>query len=174
MPNASNTEREDLQTTPADGGLYERLDLAGRDLSSATVMFHAAIAEHLGLSASEEEALDILLRRGPLTHSQLSKEAGLAKPTVTDLIGRLEHRGYAERRPHPEDGRRILVEARTDRINAELGPLFAPWIGQLRAIYATYSEDQLLTIAGFMERLSQAQAVAAEEISKSLRPQSDS
>ena len=47
--------------------LLEELALAGRAMSAATVMFHATVAERQGLSATEEKALDLLERFGPLT-----------------------------------------------------------------------------------------------------------
>ena len=56
-------------TRPLDrrAELLERLALAGRASSAATVMFHTAVAARQGLSASEEKALDLLERSGPLT-----------------------------------------------------------------------------------------------------------
>ena len=56
-------------TSPNDrrAELLEQLALAGRVSSAATVMFHTAVAARQGLSASEEKALDLLERSGPLT-----------------------------------------------------------------------------------------------------------
>lgn len=160
MSNASGADGQQDRNGTTDE-LVERLDIAERDLSAATVAYHAAIAEHLGLSETEEQAVDILLRRGPLTHAELTEELGLAKPTVSDLIGRLEARGYADRTPHPDDRRRILVEVSQDRIYGELGPLFAAWTEKLHELYAGYSEEQLSTIADFMARATAARVLAA-------------
>src|ERR687898_2921544 len=58
--------------------LLEQLALAGRASSVATVMFHTAVAARQGLNASEEKALDLLERSGPLTAGELARQTGLA------------------------------------------------------------------------------------------------
>src|SRR5579875_988395 len=41
----------------------------------------------------------------------LAAREGITQPAVTQLVNRLERRGYAERRADPEDGRAVLVVA---------------------------------------------------------------
>jgi MarR family len=53
---------------------------------AAAVMFHAALSARLGLSATEEKALDLLDRFGPLTARQLAERSGLAPASVTGLV----------------------------------------------------------------------------------------
>jgi DNA-binding MarR family transcriptional regulator len=72
--------------------LLDELALAGRAMSAATVMFHATVAARQGLSATEEKALDLLDRFGPLTAGELAKRSGLAPASVTGLINRLEEK----------------------------------------------------------------------------------
>ncbi len=62
----------------------------GRELSARTLMFHAAIAERVELSATEHKALDILSRAGALTAGQLAELTGLTTGAITGLIDRLE------------------------------------------------------------------------------------
>src|SRR5215208_4255523 len=101
--------------TPAAAGrraeLLESLALAGRASSVATVMFHTAVAARQGLNATEEKALDLLERSGPLTAGELARQTGLAPASVTGLITRLERKGLARRAPNPDDRRSVLVEA---------------------------------------------------------------
>ncbi|HXW45439.1 MAG TPA: MarR family transcriptional regulator [Streptosporangiaceae bacterium] len=144
--------------------LVERLNMAGREVSAATIMFHTALAQRRGLSAIEEKTLDILLRDGPLTHAGLVAATGLAPASVTGLIDRLEDKGYARRSAHPGDARRILVTADADRIAAELTPLFGPWTQSLSELYATYTTGQLETICDFMTRAAARQRDAAAEL----------
>jgi hypothetical protein len=89
--------------------LLAELETAGRALSTAAVMFHTALSAELGLSASEEKALDLLDRLGPLTAKQLAQHSGLAPASVTGLVDRLERKGFASREPDPTDGRRALI-----------------------------------------------------------------
>jgi DNA-binding MarR family transcriptional regulator len=149
---------------PADAErarLVERLNIAGREVSAATIMFHSALAQRRGLSAIEEKTLDILLRDGPLTHAELVAATALAPASVTGLIDRLEDKGYARRSPHPGDARRILVSADAARIAAELTPLFGPWTESLNELYAAYTTDQLELICDFMTRAAARQRDAA-------------
>src|SRR5204862_5975304 len=57
--------------------LLASLETAGRASSAATVMFHSTVAALQGLSATEEKALDLLQRDGPLSAGELAKRAGL-------------------------------------------------------------------------------------------------
>jgi DNA-binding MarR family transcriptional regulator len=144
--------------------LVERLHMAGRELSTSTVMFHTALAQLRGLSATEEKGLDVLLRLGPLTHAQLRDHIGLAPASVSDLIDRLESKGYAHRSRHPEDRRSTVITADAERIFADVTPLFEGWTTALEQLYATYSTEQLEVICDFMTKAAPAQREAALEL----------
>jgi DNA-binding MarR family transcriptional regulator len=159
-------KREPKAAAKHRAALIERLNLAGRESSTATVMFHTAVAARRGLSMSEEKALDVLLREGPLTHAQLCHATGLAAPSVSDLIDRLQSKGYAVREPHPQDGRSVLVSVDAPRIYAEMAPLFANWVKSLDALYATYSDRELETIRDFLSKAAERQRSAAEGLSE--------
>jgi DNA-binding MarR family transcriptional regulator len=47
---------------------------------------------------------------GPRTVTQLAEQEGVAQPTVTNIIMRLEKLGLAARRRGADDGRKVLVE----------------------------------------------------------------
>src|SRR5215470_7852338 len=129
--------------------LLDALYAAGRELSVAAVMFHTALAANQGLSATEEKALDLLDRDGPLTGRQLAHRSGLAPASVTNLIDRLEAKGFARRIRNPHDGRSVLIEAAPDRL-AELGPLFADWVRELEALSDKYTDADLAIITDFL------------------------
>jgi DNA-binding MarR family transcriptional regulator len=137
--------------------LLEELVQAGRASSAATVMFHTAVAAIQGLSPSEEKALDLLLRFGPLTAGELARHTGLAPASVTGLVGRLERKGFARRVANPEDRRSVLVEADQERVMASLAPLFADWARSLEELYAGYSDEQLETILHFLTEAARRQ-----------------
>jgi DNA-binding MarR family transcriptional regulator len=144
--------------------LIERLHMAGRELSTSTVMFHTALAQVRGLSASEEKALDVLLRLGPLTHTELRGHTGLAPASVSDLIDRLESKGYAHRSRHPEDRRSTVITADADRILTDVTPLFENWVAALEQLYAAYTTKQLEVICDFMTKAAAHQREAAAEL----------
>ena len=144
--------------------LLEGLALAGRASSVATVMFHTAVATRQGLSASEEKALDLLERSGPLTAGELARQSGLAPASVTGLINRLEHKGFARRIQNPSDRRSILVEVDVERMYARVAPMFADWARSLQELYAGYSDEQLEVILHFLTEAARRQQEATARI----------
>lgn len=142
----------DQDAAPGAEGDRERLIAqvlaGGRELSTAAVMFHTALAGHHGLSASEEKTLGYL-QSGPRTAGELAKESGLAPSSITDLVGRLERKGAVRRVTHPDDGRRVLVELEQGWI-AGLAPLFDEFVGALTELCERYTDEQLATIADFL------------------------
>jgi DNA-binding MarR family transcriptional regulator len=144
--------------------LLERLALAGRESSVATVMFHTAVAARQGLSASEEKALDLLERSGALTAGELARQTGLAPASVTGLINRLERKGFARRVPNPEDRRSVLVEVDAERLYARVAPLFGDWIRSLQELFAGYTDDQLEVILHFLTEAARRQQEATTRL----------
>jgi DNA-binding MarR family transcriptional regulator len=133
---------------------------AGRVLSTATVLFHAAVAETAGLSITESKAMEVIQRLGPLTAGTLARETGLAPASVTALLDRLTAKGVARRLPHPSDQRRILVEIDPDyeRRNAAL---FEEFVTGLRHLCAQYDADEIRLIARFLHAAAEIQQGAA-------------
>ena len=144
--------------------LLEQLAMAGRASSVATVMFHTAVAAKQGLSASEEKALDLLERSGPLTAGELARQSGLAPASVTGLINRLEQKGFARRIQNPSDRRSILVEVDVERMYARVAPLFANWARSLEELYAGYSDEQLELILHFLTEVARRQREATTRL----------
>ena len=144
--------------------LLEELALAGRAMSAATVLFHGTVAAHHGLSATEEKAIDLLERFGPLTAGELAKRSGLAPASVTGLVNRLEQKGFARRIANPSDRRSILVEADVERMYARVAPLFAEWARSLQELYAGYSDEQLEVILHFLTEAARRQQEATAHL----------
>src|SRR4029453_5253182 len=86
--------------------LLDALTEAGRAHSDATVLFHAAVADELGLNPTDHKVMSILERRGPLSAGQIPQRTGLATASVTALLDRLETRGVVRRRSDPAARRR--------------------------------------------------------------------
>ena len=145
--------------------LLADLENAGRSLSTAAVMFHTALSSKLGLSATEEKALDLLDRLGPLTPKQLAQHSGLAPASVTGLVDRLERKGFAFRQPDPSDGRGVLVNTSPDRL-APLAALFTDWAAKLDELYAGYSDDELETILRFLRTATELQQEATVRLTE--------
>lgn len=134
-----STDREEL---------LGRLLLSGRELSTATVLFHTVLSDLRGLSITESKALDLLDRFGPLSAGELSERSGLAPASVTGLVDRLERKGVARRLPHPSDGRRVLIGIDEKQVR-EYDGLFTDFLADLTELSARYTDEQLETIIDY-------------------------
>src|SRR5690349_3034857 len=81
-----------------------------RQLATATVLFHQAIADRLGMHVTDHRCLDILLRSGSITAGELAQRTGLTTGAITGVIDRLEKAGFVQRAKDPADRRRVVIE----------------------------------------------------------------
>src|SRR5256885_14559839 len=86
--------------------------------SIATVLFHHAVAERLGLGPTDHKCLDLLRDRGAMTGSDLSAITGLTSGAITGVVARLERAGYIRRETDPHDGRKQIL-----RLALKLSPI---------------------------------------------------
>jgi DNA-binding MarR family transcriptional regulator len=76
-----------------------------------------------------------VLRHGGATSSEIAEQLGVTKQAAGQIVQYLEDHGYVTRTPHPEGGRRRLVEL-TDKARGHLtvaGRLLAELEAQLEA-----------------------------------------
>jgi len=112
-----------------------------------------------GLTMPERGALSRLERAGPTTSSALAREAQITAQAMGATLNALRTRGLVERRPDPDDGRRVVLtvtdagrQALRDKRNARAELL-------ARALTSgafTATELEQLAAAGpLLERLAQ-------------------
>jgi DNA-binding MarR family transcriptional regulator len=65
----------------------------------------------LGVPPGRLSALSVLVFGGDRTIAELAEVEQVTSPTMTRIVDGLESAGLAERRPHPQDGRAVLVRA---------------------------------------------------------------
>ncbi len=140
---SASSKREELVT--AVGGQL------ARELSTWTVLFHAAVAERLGLGATDHKALGLIEQHGPLTAGRLADITGLTTSAITTVIDRLERAGYVERRKDPRDRRKVmLVAAPSPTREAAFSGIFTSLRQTMTELCARYSDDELAAISDFM------------------------
>jgi DNA-binding MarR family transcriptional regulator len=122
---------------------------AGREYSTAAVMFHHAVADRFGLSVTDLKTLDILQRRGRLTAGEIAAQTGLATASVTSLIDRLEKKRLVRRVRDRIDRRRVVVTL-TPNLEKSIAPLFASLSRRLLARFRKYPDDQIAIIHEFL------------------------
>lgn len=89
---------------PDPGGL-------GRQLSTAIIAFHQAVADRVGLSAADHKAFEVIVRQGPMAARDLAHAVRLTPAAVTALLDRLSARGLIDRQTDPDDRRRSVISA---------------------------------------------------------------
>jgi DNA-binding MarR family transcriptional regulator len=141
--------------------LIEALTAAGRGHSTATVLFHETMAGRFGLSATDTKAIDILSRGGPLTAGDLVERTGLASPSVTALIDRLEQKGFVRRVRDTMDRRKVIIELVPEGL-ARMGSAFAEFQDSLDELWAPYNMEELKIILDFLQRAEAHMRVQAE------------
>ena len=129
-----------------------------RLMSSFDALFSQAVAERLGMHATDIETMDLLNTLGPMTPGELSKRTGLTSGATTRLIDRLERAGYVRRRPEPRDRRCVIIEPVEENLG-ELGALFEPLAEGMTELWAQFDDEELDIIIRFAR---QSNIVTAE------------
>lgn len=133
----------------------QEIDSWGREVNSRLIMFHHAIGERMGLSATEHKAADILRRFGPMTAGELADQTGLTTGAVTGLVDRLERNGYVKREHDKSDRRRVIIKPIVRGRYEEVQDLFEPIKGQLAELLAQYDAKEVAAIADFATKTAE-------------------
>jgi DNA-binding MarR family transcriptional regulator len=135
--------------------LVQELNQALQRSGNLTVLFTHAIAEHIGLSATEFESLDVLRQHGPMTAGQLAKACGLSTGGVTGMVDRLEKAGFVRRVADQTDRRKVIIEfIPNETIRQQIVQLYGPVSTGFAQIAAQYSDQEIEIILGFINRTS--------------------
>jgi DNA-binding MarR family transcriptional regulator len=142
-----------MVTTTREARIEEISERMGRDLATKTVLFHHHLAAKLGLSVTDLKCLDLLRAADvPLTAKNLADLIGLTGGAITGVVDRLEVAGFIERVRDPDDRRRWELRPLPDR-QGDVLALFAPLSAAMAELTSGYDNDQLTTIAGFLDGL---------------------
>jgi DNA-binding MarR family transcriptional regulator len=136
---------------PTRAEVLEAFARVGREHSDATVLFHGVMASLLDLHPTDYKTLGILERLGPMSAGEIATHSGLASASVTNLLDRLERKGFVRRVRDSTDRRRVLVEPVRDRLTAA-GERFASTRRSLARLVEQYSTRDLAVITDFLAR----------------------
>jgi DNA-binding MarR family transcriptional regulator len=129
------------------------LEVASR-LRLSVARLHRTLRQHAdtGLSPSQLSALVAVSRHGSMTLGELAAHEGVAPPTISGVVARLEADGNLVRAADPDDGRVVRVSATPDgaalirRIRERKDAWLAERLGALDA-------DELLRVAAALDVL---------------------
>jgi DNA-binding MarR family transcriptional regulator len=134
----------------------------GRRISTQTVFLHQAIAQTVGLNATDTKCIDLILSHSErtMTAGELSDKTGLTTGAITHILDRLERRRFIQRVRDTQDRRKVLVRVRAESLEP-LVPKYEEVGKAYMALAEEYSDDELAVICDYMDRAS---AISEEEV----------
>jgi DNA-binding MarR family transcriptional regulator len=138
---------------PSGGSIDPIVELIGFRLSTATVLFHQAIADRLGVNATDMKCYSILRQTGPITAGDLAERTSLTTGAITGVIDRLERAELVRRVRDPHDRRRIVLEFVHDpERERTIAQLYEPLGREITNLVARYSAADRATMLDFLTR----------------------
>src|SRR5689334_20959313 len=126
-------------------------DQLHRELATAIVTFHEAVARRLGITAADQRVLGVLGRLSVATPSRLAEATGLTTGAITGIVDRLERAGFAKRVPNPADRRSVLVHAcNGEALGKVMRPIFDALSREMAALRSRYTPAQLEAIYAYL------------------------
>lgn len=141
--------------------LIELIIQETRRQSNATIMFHQAVADNVGLHITDHKCLDFIFSQGPLTAGELAEFTGLTTGAITSVIDRLEKKGLVVRKDDPDDRRKVKLHmAHNPAFQKKIEKQFEGIATNVFALLSSYDETELAVLLDFMQK---ATALAVEE-----------
>jgi DNA-binding MarR family transcriptional regulator len=141
----------------------ERVDFVAEHLLSRSALLVRLLVKQVHapeISRTEVEVLSILTE-GSRRITELAELEGVAQPTMTLLVKRLEEKGWVYRERLPDDGRVVMI-AITDAGGAAQQRFRERFLAALRTDLGDLSDEQLddlataaRTVSSFVDELQQ-------------------
>lgn len=145
--------------------LIAQLDQACRNNGNINVLLVQAIAQHIGLSASEFECCSYIQDHGPFTAGELAKKCRITTGGMTGMIDRLERAGFVKRTPDPNDRRRVLVSSvKNEKAIKKVMKLYQPLADSFIQAVSSYSSEELAIIVSFMRLANDVMGKAIDTV----------
>jgi DNA-binding MarR family transcriptional regulator len=138
-----------MSTTNSRDELISSLLRVSRKVGSQAALWSQAVADRIGLAATDLECLDVLLTEGSSTVGRLAELTGLTTGSATRMVDRLEQAGFVRRVPDPTDRRRVLVEP-VAGVGEKLSALHQSFREAQIADYERFDDGQLRVLVDFM------------------------
>ncbi len=149
---------------PDRARILEKLWDLGRHMSTQTVFLHQAIAQTIGLNATDMKCVDLILSApdGTLAAGKIAEMSGLTTGAITHILDRLEKRDFVERHRDPSDRRKVLVRVKMESL-AEIAPLYTAIGEAYMGLVERYDDEALRAICDYMERTTE---ISAQQLAK--------
>ena len=128
----------------------EQISGAMQEVIAAAVLTNERIARSVGLNVVDFQTYGVLVRHGePMTPGQVSHVTQLPSSTTTRVLDRLEAKGMVQRRPAPDDRRKVWVHALPfdeERVIAA----YAAIVRQMDEVHTGFSVAELQTVLRYL------------------------
>src|SRR5215469_16533019 len=133
--------------------LLNKLWDLGRVMSTQTVFLHQAIAQSVGLNATDTKCIDLILRapQASATAGWLSDVTGFTTGAITHILDRLEKRQIIERVRDTRDRRKVFIRVRPESLET-LAPKYEAMGKAYIKLAEQYSDPELQLICDYLEK----------------------
>jgi len=145
VPTASITEETER---------VERVDYVAEHLPRRAAVLVRLLVKQVrsrDVSRTEMEVLSIL-KDGPRRITELTELEGIAQPTMTLLVRRLQEQGWVEREGLPDDGRVVMISL-TEAGSAARQRFHAQFLAAMRSDLQELPDSQLQALSAATETL---------------------
>jgi DNA-binding MarR family transcriptional regulator len=132
-----------------------------QEFSARVILFHEAVAQRLGLHATDVKAIR-LLGNNAMTAGHLAEHAGLTGAAVTALVDRLEATGYVVRERDADDRRKVAIRPVPAKVR-ELDQLYASHGAEMAHLLSKYDASEFVAITDYLANATQ---ILAEQTAK--------
>jgi DNA-binding MarR family transcriptional regulator len=122
-----------------------------REYLTAQIVVGQALAQVLGLGATDFFGLNLIALSGSLTAGELATRIGLSTGAATRLIDRLEQAGYVRRVRDQADRRKVVIEPVQDRQN-QISTVLEPLRHKMGVVFADYSPAAVATLFDYFRK----------------------
>jgi DNA-binding MarR family transcriptional regulator len=141
-----------IATSP-DAARADRIDYVARHLLPNAALLTRLLIKQVRIEISRTEGGVLnTLSDAPRRITELAELEGLAQPTMTLLVQKLEQRGWVTRERGPDDGRVVLVSL-TEAGRAALEDFRARFGGVLRVQMDEMSDEEIEALGTATEAL---------------------
>ncbi|WP_181782937.1 MarR family winged helix-turn-helix transcriptional regulator [Pseudonocardia pini] len=114
------------------------------------IQLNGMIAERMGMTWTDLQALYVLANHGPATPGELARRVTLTSGAASRMIDRLVAAGFVRRVPDSRDRRRVLIEPVPEAVE-RVGGLYGRLNDRHRADLGGLSEPQLRALLTFLQ-----------------------
>jgi DNA-binding MarR family transcriptional regulator len=136
-----------------------------RNLRIELAMLNHRVGTRAALKDTDLDCLDVLVRHGSMSPTELSRRTGIHAATMTGVLGRLERDGWIVRERAPDDRRAVVLAPVPERVREIFGHYEGMNVA-LDEILDDYTEDELRVIVDFLQRATDAGRRVTEELAE--------